>query len=451
MFNHKNQISSLRTPMTIAALSILLAACGGGGSDDNGTQATSGRVNGTASGNTNSTASGNASAAATTTVNVAANNATPATRDAGDAAAPDATNTPSPASDAGSSDTTPGTSPAPETPRATDDDAAAPNSAEGNTPPAQDDNGASGGTAPANSAAPGGNATPNNTAPAASSTPAGPVAAISSQGVRGDVLLALMEQSACMQHYIWENSSLLRGGVRNSGAPHVGQTSVIRGDSSYRYDYSVWERFPTMAPFYVANCGRPDVRRYTSLKPGNYTFEMISNRTWEYKPYFPTGFTRGFNTAGATYALNVTADQVGISGNIKLQLAEDLLYTATGITAGLTGRSVETELNAEALSFRRDALVPFGTLRLWQDNDGNRVRLMLIAGDTPDQAKLCTDFNTSLAKRLHCKTWHVAADWQWGQELKGPNVYVIDDRSVYPNESGNNYWGYSGHYYGSDD
>ncbi|MDO4232614.1 MAG: hypothetical protein Q4D19_10825 [Lautropia sp.] len=395
MFKHKNHGTSLRTPMTIAALSILLAACGGGGGSDD-TQATSGR--------SSSAASGNAGAAATsnTTVNVAANNAAPA---AGGATAPGSANTNTPANGAAGS----GTTPAPETPRGTEDGAA-----------------------------------PNN---AAGNTPAGPVAAISAQGVRGDVVLAIMDQNACRSPDVYRTNAPLGTalGNTNDDTTSIVYRAEFNDLSSYSYDHSKLTSTPARAPGWVYDC-QPGVRSYSKpIKPGQYTFRMSSSPSyfgWSTTYYGNPSIKRGFNRSGVDYDVNVTENSVSFGASVKVSQQEDLGYLAANQTAhqAMTERKVEANFTAEAYSFQRNALIPFGTLREWRDGAGNLVRLMLIAGDAPDEARLCTETMTDLAKRLQCKSWRVPADWSWGKELGTPKGYVVDDRTVYPNETGHMYW-----------
>lgn len=408
MYKNKNHAATLQTSMTIAAMSILLAACGGGSDGD------SSAVSASPDASTSSSAALNASTATSPVSGTDANST---------ATAPNNTGT----------DTTNGTNP----------DAA---NTGANT------------TTSSNTA---GNSTSGSDGIASGRLPdasATATAAISDNGVRGDVMLALMEQNACIPHYIDRTETLLGSTIplAQADTPYVGHiASFKRADKvyfdPYTYDYSAWNRggsAPTMMPDYISNCTHASTRSYSNpTPPGHYDFEMSSRQSWVFRPHFPTAFKRGFNTADASFAINLTADQLEIGSTVRLELTEDLLYIAIRTSSALPGRTFSSELSGEAHSIRRDALVPFDTTFQWQDDAGNSVRLKLVKGDTADQARLCTEFNTSLAKRQHCKSWHVPDGWQWGQELTKPNVYIIDDRSVYPNESGYLYWGTVGHFY----
>lgn len=408
MYKNKNHAATLQTSMTIAAMSILLAACGGGSDGD------SSAVSASPDASTSSSAALNTSTATSPVSGTDANST---------AAAPNNTGT----------DTTNGTN------------AGAANTG-ANT------------TTGSNTA---GNSTSDSDGTASGSltdASATATAAISDQGVRGDVVLALMEQNGCIPHYINRTETLLGATIQMEQAetPFVAHNaSLWRADkvyfTPYTYDYSAWNHggnAPTLMPDYISNCTHASTRSYSNpTPPGHYNFEIYSSQSWVFRSYFPTHFTRGFNRANASFAVNVTADQIEIGSTVRLELAEDLLYIAIRTSSAPSGRTFSSELSGEAHSIRRDALVPFDTAFQWQDDAGNSVRLKLVKGDTADQARLCTEFNTSLAKRQHCKTWHVPDGWQWGQELTKPNVYIIDDRSVYPNESGYLYWGTVGHFY----
>lgn len=170
---------------------------------------------------------------------------------------------------------------------------------------------------------------------------------------------------------------------------------------------------------------------------------------WTGPLYGEPWLKKGFNSSNVAYAVDVTEESVSIGATVQAWQQEDFGYLAADRNThlGMTERDFGADFSAETYSFQRDALVPFGTLRRWQDGAGNHVRLMLIVGDTPDEARLCTEAMTELTKRLQCKSWRVPADWSWGKELKNPKRYIVDDRSVYSNETGHMYWSNRGHYH----
>lgn len=446
MFTHTKAQGTIRTPLTLAALSILLAACGGGSDDGKPAVSASPARTSTAATSTSSAAAG-----ASTTVAVNGNGSNTA---AGGASA-------TPANTGNNAGT--GT---PTTPVGTQANG---NTSAGSTPDAGNANPTSGGTGaapsgntPADSTAAGqtntGNATPSPrgddtgaTTPAASdTTAAGPVPAISDKGVRGDVLLAMMDQNACTDPWTPRTTTLFGEELDGqNGADTLGAWYTAKFDvDSYTYDMSKWEGgMPASAPGWVYDCTQPAVRSYGKpLKPGSYTFTMDTHPQYRFLSstyYGLPWIKRGINATNIKYPVTVTDDSVHVGDTIKVSQQEDVGHLASDQFARNLpeGRKLDGNFTAEGgYTFQRSALVPFGTLRQWQDGAGNHVRLMLIAGDTPDEAKVCTDAATSLVKRLQCKSWRVPAGWTWGTELTHPKRYVIDDRSVYPNETGHLYW-----------
>lgn len=79
-------------------------------------------------------------------------------------------------------------------------------------------------------------------------------------------------------------------------------------------------------------------------------------------------------------------------------------------------------------------------LRTWRDDQGNTVELLLLAGAQSDQIRLCMNQHVPDVKRLHCTIWQVPADWTYGNWLTYKGIYVVDDRSTRPGDSGHLFW-----------
>ena len=288
----------------------------------------------------------------------------------------------------------------------------------------------------------------------ASYTARGVAPLISKDGIRGDVLLAMFDQKACMGDFNTHRVESLKGAPLSQDTAVKEDTPPVLTDASlnveaYTYDMDKWIGRPplTRAPDYVYKCFHPDIRSYSNpVNPGDYTYSMTTaGRYHTYltmRYYDEPWITKGVNEAKVDYPLTVTEDQVIIGAHVKIQLEEDLVYTWKYYNGEGTkeGRREETLLNGTARGYQRQALVPFGVLNQWQDAVGNNLRLLLIRGDKANEVRLCTHLNSSLAKRLHCVTWQVPADWRWGKELKGGRHYLIEDRSVYAGESGFMFW-----------
>ena len=287
----------------------------------------------------------------------------------------------------------------------------------------------------------------------ASYTARGVAPLISKDGIRGDVLLAMFDQKACRGEFGIRRVESLKGAPLSQDTAVKEDTPPVLTDASlnveaYTYDMDKLHdgRYvPSRVPAYVYYCMYPDIRSYSNpVNPGDYTYSMTTaGRYHTYLTMFYYGvpwITRGVNEAKVDYPLTVTKDQVIIGAQVKLLLNEDLLYNWEYGESMKEGRKEETLLNGTARGYQRQALVPFGVLNQWQDAVGNNLRLLLIKGDKANEARLCTHLNSSLAKRLHCVTWQVPADWRWGKELKGGYHYLIEDRSVYAGETGFMYW-----------
>lgn len=279
---------------------------------------------------------------------------------------------------------------------------------------------------------------------------------ISKDGIRGDVLLAMFDQKACMGDFNTRRVESLKGAPLSQDTVVKEDTPPVLTDASlnveaYTYDMDKWRidgrHVPTRAPDYIYKCMYPDIRSYSNpVNPGDYTYSMttagryVTYLTMRY--YDEPWITRGVNAAEVDYPLTVTEDEVIIGAHVKLRLEEDLVYTWKYYRGNGTmeGRKEQALLTGTARGYQRQALVPYGVLNQWQDVVGNNLRLLLIRGDNANEVRLCTHLNSSLAKRLHCVTWQVPADWRWGKELKGGYHYLIEDRSVYAGESGFMFW-----------
>ncbi len=404
-------------PLTAATVSLLLAACGGGGNDDTAVSASPTATPGAASTTT------------TVNINTPGTGSTSTTGSSGSSS--------SNSTGASSSTGTTGSSAS----STTTDNASGSNS--GSTgqsaTQASDSNTAGAGNTDGDAQNSGTGSQADTTGNTAEATPPAPVPSVSAQGVRGDVLLAMIDQRACF--------TPLHSGAQHSNTPPVSTSKSHSADAnSYTVNYSgIVMGMPD-----GIRCERhPESHVYSNpMQPGSYHFSMRTSAQYRYNSwvsYFGSPFiTRGVNAADARFTLEVTDAQFSLGAQVDVQLGEDLSYLAKdhhGRDAP-KGRHYESQYSGTVVSFQRQALVPFGTLNQWQDGAGNNVRLMLIHADNEgaNVVRLCTNLNSDLAKRLHCITWQVPENWSWGQELVGGKHYLIDDRSVYPNESGFLYW-----------
>ncbi|MDO5102003.1 MAG: hypothetical protein Q4D91_03770 [Lautropia sp.] len=103
--------------------------------------------------------------------------------------------------------------------------------------------------------------------------------------------------------------------------------------------------------------------------------------------------------------------------------------------------------SADAYQLKAGERVPFyRSLHRWQDGQGNFSELLLLKGEQAraghQDVRLCVNTHAPDVKRLHCSIWQVPLGWQSGAPVfpHYEGIYTVDDRSVYPGESGLKYW-----------
>ena len=399
----------LRTTCTATALSVVLAACGGGGGSERDKAVSASPVA--------PTPAQNIVATAPTTPSVTTPQNTPASTGPVNTPANGPTNSvqPTPAAPQNQTTNLPPTTLAPTQPVAQTDTKPAP------TP------------------------TP---APTTTSTPAPTpepktVPSISGQGVRGDVLLAMIEQNRC---WTWTSPSKSFDGPSVDEYQSVDiapvRMSAVLEANNYTSDPNYW----TPALFISEEGQRCSKRYYSPITEGTYKFKIFSWNDYtrgNMQPlYGEPWIKRGFNSLSVVYTINITTDSIEVGPYLRVDIEEDRGHHAeTSPIFVPQGQIAQPRLDSIGLpsKFKRDQVVPFGSIQEWK-NDSDIVRLMLIKGSKKDEAKLCTNAELSFVRRLQCTVWHIPADWKWGQELQTPKGYIVDDRSAYPNESGLLYW-----------
>ena len=348
----------------VAALALLLAACGGGGGNDNGDKAVS--------------------ASPVAPVNPLA----PAN------------------SGGGITDSTPPAS-SPDTPSSALSDNRARGTPNTTTPPVD-----TGTTPPAAQPQPQPQPQPANPAPtppttdgASRGTPTPttePVPLVSAQGVRGDVLLTMMDQRPCF-HYLHETTS------------HDGLTvaeETIPALSIYS------ELTPTNYP-------AAPVMPYPGYVPSGYKDVTCSSAFYPYQPVAAGSTYEYESTTKLSYNKSCRSESCP-RGFHYLSLSIPFIVGKDSVRLG---RLMKTDME-------EGSMVPFGIKHVWE-GEGQRVQLMVLdAAPAKDTAKLCWNIVSPRVKRLQCIVWKIPANWKRGQLLEDIDSYIIDDRSSYPNEAG---------------
>lgn len=390
----------LRTTCTATALSVMLAACGGGGGSERDKAVSASPVA--------PTPTQNIVATAPTSPSVTTPQNTPASTGLVNTPANGPTNPVQPTPTAPQNQTThlPPTTLAPTQPVAQADTKPAP--------------------------------TPTPTpAPAPAPEPK-TVPSISNTGVRGDVLLAMMEQNYC-QTRAYASQSFDKPYLEKQKPLGIAKVRISAALSSNNYvddPNRLWVRAPIYDIYGL--CSR---RYYHATPPGTYVYTVTSESEYTRfanpSMYGEPWLTRGFNTLVLNYTINIREDSFEIGPSVSGYSEVDLGYQATDRdTHPPKGSGNSIHAGGEKISIMRDQKVPFGPLR----DDGHDLQTILVKGNKENEAKLCFNVNTINIKRLQCVVWHIPSNWKWGQELTEPESYVVDDRSVYPNESGLMYW-----------
>lgn len=383
--------NTYRLPLTAAALAILLAACGSGNSND-GTHADTKALSGTTPAATakHATKADAAQAGDTAQANAAAQ--------AGDAAqAADATQTTGAAQAA----------------------TAAPASsanAESAAAPATDASGTISAATAANRTA------VADTAEASTVTQAAPQAApISAAGVRGDALLTMLDQKGCLT---LDQATSYNGTRVTTGQPL--ELPEPRADTDLNpnnYQKTTPNSPGLLSPFAALGNIICDTQyyQYHAAAPGEYSLSVGSGPHPRHQ-YLGEKILREFNNQSISASLTVTADSASLADAVSVGAGKPSIG---GVGA--------------PFSFRLDGVASYGLLKQWGSQVGNLAKLLLLKGDSDQQAKLCWNIEQPRARRLQCVVWQAPANWKRGQQLQVVDQYLVDDRSVY-GEKGFVYW-----------
>lgn len=384
--------NTYRVPLTAAALAILLAACGSGNSND-GTHADTKALSDTTPAATakHATKADEAQAGDTAQANTAAQ--------AGDAA--QAANTTQAADAAQAAAAAP----------------ASPANAESAAAPATDASGTISSATAANRTA------IADTAEASTVTQAAPqTAPISAAGVRGDALLTMLDQKGCLTLH---QATSYNGTRVTTGQPL--ELPEPRADTDLNpnnYQKTTPNSPGLLSPFAALGNIICDTQyyQYHAAAPGEYSLSVGSGPHPRHQ-YLGEKILRPFNSQGISVPLTVTADSASLADVVSVGAGKPSIG---GVGA--------------PFSFRLDGVASYGLLKQWGSQVGNLAKLLLLKGDSDQQAKLCWNIEQPRAKRLQCVVWQAPANWQRGQQLQVVDQYLVDDRSVYEGEKGFEYW-----------
>jgi hypothetical protein len=383
--------NTYRVPVTAAALAILLAACGSGSSHDDShvdTKALSGTT--PAATTKHATKADAAQAGDTEQANAAAQ--------AGDAA--QAANTTQAADAAQAAAAAP----------------ASPANAESAAAPATDASGTISSATAANRTA------VADTAEASTVTQAAPqTAPISAAGVRGDALLTMLDQKGCLT---LDQATSYNGTRVTTGQPL--ELPEPRADTDLNpnnYQKTTPNSPGLLSPFAALGNIICDTQyyQYHAAAPGEYSLSVGSGPHPRHQ-YLGEKILREFDNQSISASLTVTADSASLADAVSVGAGKPSIG---GVGA--------------PFSFRLDGVASYGLLKQWGSRVGNLAKLLLLKGDSDQQAKLCWNIEQPRARRLQCVVWQAPANWKRGQQLQVVDQYLVDDRSVY-GEKGFVYW-----------
>lgn len=284
---------------------------------------------------------------------------------------------------------------------------------------------------------------PSTPAPVPAPVPTPVVAPLSDKGVRGDVLLAMFEQYKCGAG-AWQATSYNGRTIREVDTPEVRFYASLVDANNYTEDPN--QLAPIDFYYMRGECYR---YFYKPVSAGTYSYTIKTLNHYfrvRDKPMFGEAWLkRGFNDLTVSYTITVGNGQFQIGPSIRVESTEDLGHQYQGDFNRVKGQTDRPFFkDSRALSIKMDEEVPYGVLNEWNirrsPGPDSFNRLMLVKSDIANQAKLCTNVEVAYAKRMVCTVWNIPNGWQWGQELEYVDGYIIDDRSVYPGESGFLFW-----------
>lgn len=247
-------------------------------------------------------------------------------------------------------------------------------------------------------------------------------AAISSNGIRGDVLLTSLSQQACSGPL-----SAVTGldGPRVRGADELALPVIGAGTELSPSNYVLRPDAANIVSPLAGLCQR---MRYQAPLDGRvYELNIFSNPVYRYSP----SATQGFHYLDADLQLAITAEAFALSATADADNTEDRGRTFQTQEAA----EQEVQLSAGGITtIHRDALVPFNTSRTWT-NGNHRIEMLVLPADAPNRFRQCWSVDLHHARRLQCTVWAVPATWRYGSELQFVDQYLVDDRSSYPGEA----------------
>lgn len=251
---------------------------------------------------------------------------------------------------------------------------------------------------------------------------------IDANGVRGDLLLSMMDHQAC-HHSDLKPAASYNGPEITADPLDVRILHVKTELDPINYQRVPDARWPAnVTPGWDYYCSTSHYT-YAPFTDGTRTLTQRT-QAYTFRGSPDLRALRPFPLATTRTPITLTGNTVTLGTNQETVLA----------SATVAGEAKHALISANAFTFQTDARVPYGVLSRW-GQDETFTELLLLSADNARQAKLCWNVHVGAVRRLHCTVWDVPEGWQRGKgTLNLQDQYVIDDRSIHPGESGHRYF-----------
>ncbi len=253
---------------------------------------------------------------------------------------------------------------------------------------------------------------------------------VSTTHVRGDVLLTMMDQKVCKDPVLaTAHNGTAVTGTEADALPFV--TADVYLDPT---NYVGVPGAPSLDASSISSVGcDPRYYPYAAARAGAYALNAWAGPSTKENTRTSRA-SRLFNTLRVTVPLTIGAETIVLGPSLTLNTA---FYPNT--PADKISSESLTMVAAKDFSFGMNTQVSYGVLNQW-NQDTHFTKLMLLRGDTANEARLCWNVESVIIRRLQCTVWRVPTNWARGQQLERVDQYIVDDRSPIPGESGFLYW-----------
>lgn len=249
-------------------------------------------------------------------------------------------------------------------------------------------------------------------------------APVDANGVRGDVLLSMLDHRTC-QHQTLKPAAARFGPAlspaRRAGLPDVRAQVGLESPSNYQ-------------PL-AANAGQ------ATAAAGNDP--LCNTAQYRHAPFDEGQATLRVKTGPASsnatrpvQAITLNTPISASAGTITLGTAQQIENPGTNISAA------KVLLSASAYSFQTSTRIPYGRVVEWKDgNDFTALQLQPVPSTNPQQVNLCWDSQTAFARQLHCQQWEIPAGWKRGDPITLKGQRFAQDLPAHEGETaGTVYW-----------